>query len=79
MRIVWDASTKRYYETGVRMGVLYPIQADGLYTKGVAWNGITGITESPSGAEPTPLWADDSKYLTLMSAEEYGGTITAYT
>lgn len=79
MRIVWDAISKRYYETGVRMGVLYPIQSDGQYTKGVPWNGLTGITESPSGAEPTALWADDSKYLTLVSAEEYGGTITAYT
>lgn len=79
MRITWDQTGKRFYETGVRQGVLYPRTADGLYNLGIAWNGLTGITESPSGAEPTPLYADDIKYLTLMSAEEFGATIEAFT
>lgn len=78
-RITWDQTGKRFYETGVRQGVLYPRSADGLYNLGIAWNGLTGITESPSGAEPTPLYADDIKYLTLMSAEEFGATIEAFT
>ena len=78
-RITWDQTGKRFYETGVRQGVLYPRTADGLYNLGIAWNGLTGITESPSGAEPTPLYADDIKYLTLMSAEEFGATIEAFT
>ena len=66
------------YETGVKNGVLY-IPTEGVYNKGVAWNGLTAFTESPSGAEATPLYADDTKYLTLMSTEEYGCTIEAYT
>lgn len=78
-KLVWDQTGERLYETGVKQGVLYPIQAGGVYTKGVAWNGLTAVTESPSGAEPTPLYADDIKYLNLMSAEEYGATIEAYT
>ena len=78
-RIVWDKTGERYYETGVKMGVLYPIQTDGKYTKGVAWNGLTAVTESPSGAEATPLYADDIKYLNLISNEEFGCTIEAYT
>ena len=78
-RITWDNAGKRYYETGVKMGVLYPIQTGGQYSKGVAWNGLTAVTESPSGAEATPLYADDIKYLNLMSNEEYGCTIEAYT
>ena len=78
-KIVWDNTGERLYETGVRQGVLYPKAASGTYPLGVAWNGLTGVTESPSGAEPTPLWADDIKYLTLMSAEEFGATIEAYT
>ena len=78
-RIVWDKTGERYYETGVKMGVLYPIQIDGRYSKGVAWNGLTAVTESPSGAEPTPLYADDIKYLNLISTEEFGCTIEAYT
>ena len=78
-RIKWDAVGERYYETGVKMGVLYPIQVGGLYNKGVAWNGLTAVTESPSGAEATPLYADDIKYLNLMSNEEFGATIEAYT
>ena len=78
-RIVWDKTGERYYETGVKQGVLYPIQSDGKYTKGVAWNGLTAVTESPSGAEATPLYADDIKYLNLISNEEFGCTIEAYT
>ena len=78
-RITWDTVGERYYETGVKMGVLYPIQAGGLYNKGVAWNGLTAVTESPSGAEATALYADDIKYLNLLSNEEFGATIEAYT
>lgn len=78
-RIVWDKTGERYYETGVKMGVLYPIQPDGTYSKGVAWNGLTAVTESPSGAEATPLYADDIKYLNLISNEEFGCTVEAYT
>lgn len=78
-RITWDNAGERYYETGVKMGVLYPIQTGGVYNKGVAWNGLTAVTESPSGAEATPLYADDTKYLNLMSSEEFGATIEAYT
>ena len=78
-RIVWDTVGERYFETGVKNGVLYPIGENNTYPKGVAWNGLTAVTESPSGAEPTPLYADDIKYLNLMSAEEYGATIEAYT
>lgn len=79
MKLVWDADSKRTYETGVSKGVVYPRSKDGTYPKGVAWNGLTGVTESPSGAEATPLWADNIKYLNLRSAEEFGGTIEAYT
>ena len=78
-KIVWDESGKRTYETGVRNGVLYLQDAQGAYSKGVAWNGLTAVTESPSGAEPTALYADDIKYLELFSAEEFGATIEAYT
>lgn len=78
-KLVWDQTGERIYETGVRQGVLYPIQTGGLYSLGVAWNGLTAVTESPSGAEATALYADDIKYLNLMSAEEFGGTIEAYT
>lgn len=77
-KIVWDQTGERLYETGVKYGVLYPMEA-GAYPKGVAWNGLTAVTESPSGAEATPLYADDIKYLNLMSAEEFGATIEAYT
>ena len=79
MRLTWNETGERLYETGVRHGVLYPRAANGTYPMGVAWNGLTGVTESPSGAEPTPLYADDIKYLTLMSAEEFGATIEAFT
>ena len=77
-KIVWDQTGERLFETGVRQGVLYPLQSDGKYSLGVPWNGLTAITESPSGAESTALYADDIKYLNLMSAEEFGGTIEAY-
>lgn len=77
-KIVWDKTGERLYETGVDRGVLY-VQSNGTYPKGVAWNGLTAVTESPSGAEATPLYADNIKYLNLMSAEEFGCTIEAYT
>ena len=77
-KLVWDETGKRFYETGVKNAVLYP-QVSGAYPKGVAWNGITAVTESPSGAEPTALYADDIKYLNLYSAEEFGATVEAYT
>ena len=75
----WDKAGERKYETGVDRGVLYLQKADGSYDVGVAWNGLTGVTETPSGAEETKLWADNVKYLSLRSAEEFGGTIEAYT
>lgn len=78
-KLVWDADSKRLYETGVDHGVLYVKNTDGTYPKGVAWNGLTAVTESPSGAEATPLYADNIKYLNLRSAEEFGATIEAYT
>lgn len=78
-KLVWDKTGERYYETGVNQGVLYPIQSDGKYTKGVAWNGLSAVTESPSGAEASAIYADNIKYLNLMSAEEFGATIEAYT
>ena len=77
-KIVWDQTGERLYETGVKQGVLY-ISTSGVYSKGVAWNGLTAVTESPSGAEATALYADDIKYLNLMSNEEFGCTIEAYT
>lgn len=78
-KLVWDQIGERLYETGVRMGVLYPMTADATYGAGEAWNGLTAVNEAPSGAEPTPLYANDNKYVVLMSAEEFGGTIEAYT
>lgn len=78
-KLTWDEEAKRTYETGTRNGVLYPKNNDGTYANGVAWNGLTAVTESPSGAEETKLYADDIKYLSLRSAEEFGGTIEAYT
>ena len=77
--LTWDTTGDRLYETGIKKGVLYPQSALGTYPLGVAWNGLTAVTESPSGAEPTPIYADDIKYLSLMSAEEFGATIEAYT
>lgn len=79
MKLKWDEIGERLYETGVKNAVLYPTGENGAYNKGVAWNGITAISESPSGAEATALYADDIKYLNLMSAEEFGCSIEAYT
>lgn len=79
MKLVWDKTGERLYETGVSKGVVYPIQTGGVYTKGVAWNGLSAVTESPSGAEASPIYADNIKYLNLMSAEEFAATVEAYT
>lgn len=79
-RLVWDKTGERLYETGVSQGVLYPYNSTSkAYDKGIAWNGLTAVTESPSGAEATAIYADNIKYLSLMSAEEFGATIEAYT
>ena len=78
-RLIWDEVGQRFFETGVKNGVLYVQDNDGSYKNGVVWNGLTAVTESPSGAEETPLYADDVKYLTLRSAEQFGATIEAYT
>lgn len=78
-KLVWDQAGDRLYETGAKKGVLFVRNETGAYPEGVAWNGLIGVTESPSGAEPSPLYADDIKYLELMSAEEFGATIEAYT
>lgn len=78
-KLKWDETGKRLYETGTKMGVLYPQNEDGSYPKGVAWNGLMSVTESPSGAEASALYADDAKYLELYSNEEFGFTIGAYT
>lgn len=78
-KLVWDNTGDRLYETGVKQGVLYPVSSSGTYPKGVAWNGLTAVTESPSGAEATALYADDMKYLNLYSAEEFSATVEAYT
>ena len=77
-KLMWDKVGERFYETGADHGVLYPY-SNNAYQKGVAWNGLTAVNEAPSGAEATPLWADNIKYLNLMSAEEFGATIEAYT
>lgn len=78
-KLVWDAETQRLYETGVSNGVIWPMLSSGSYATGSAWNGLTAVNESPSGAEATPLWADNMKYLNLFSAEEFGATIECYT
>ena len=78
-KIVWDKAGEHLYETGVKQGVLYPQSTGGTYPKGVAWNGLTTVTESPSVAEATALYADDIKYLNLLSTEEFGATVEAYT
>lgn len=78
MKLAWDKTGERLYETGVDHGVLYPIQTGGVYSKGVAWNGLSAVSESPSGAEASPIYADNIKYLNLMSAEEFGATIEAF-
>ncbi|CAI3257446.1 hypothetical protein CIRMBP1271_00392 [Enterococcus cecorum] len=78
-KLKWGEAGKRFYETGVSNGVLYVQQKGGTYGKGVAWNGLTQVSESPSGGEANPLYADNYKYLNLMSNEEFGATIEAYT
>lgn len=78
-KITWDNAGERLYETGVDHGVLYPQLSGGTYGTGVAWNGLTAVTESPSGAEANPVYADNIKYLNLYSAEEFGATIEAFT
>lgn len=78
-RLVWDQDGQRLYRTGVSNGVFYPKDTDGKYNAGEAWNGLTGVTKTPSGAEPTALWADNMKYLNIKSAEEFGCTIECYT
>ncbi len=78
-KLTWDQVGEKTYETGSSKGVLYLLDSQGKYSHGVAWNGLSGVTESPSGAEATPIWADDVKYLSLLSAEEFGATVEAYT
>lgn len=78
-KLEWDKSGERFYETGTTNGVLYVQDEAGKYRTGVVWNGLTAVTESPSGAEPTDLYADDTKYATLRSAETFGATVEAYT
>lgn len=78
-KIVWDAVGEKLYESGVDHGVLYVQNTDGTYPKGIAWNGLTNVTESPSGAEANPQFADNIKYLNLLSAEEFNATIEAFT
>ena len=79
MKLKWDQTGERLYETGVKNGVIYPMATNGKYPVGYAWNGLVSVTESPSGAEATPLYADDAKYLNLFSTEEFGATVEAYT
>lgn len=78
-KLIWDKTGEKLYEIGVKQGVLYPVGEGGTYPKGYAWNGLTAVTESPSGAEATALYADDIKYLNLYSAEEFGATVECYT
>ena len=78
-KLVWDQTGERYYETGVSRGVLYLQNSDGTYGAGVAWNGLTSVNESPDGADPNDLWADNIKYASLYSNETFGFTIEAYT
>lgn len=76
-KLVWDKTGERLYETGIEKGVLYPLK-NGTYSNGVVWNGLTSVSENPSGGEPTALYADNIKYLNLISAEEFGATLEAY-
>lgn len=78
-KLVWDAIGEHFYETGVNQVVLYPVSSAGAYPEGIAWNGVTSVQESPSGADANKLWADNINYLTLYGAEEFGATIEAYT
>lgn len=79
MRLKWDQTGEKTYEVGCDRGVLYPINAEAQYTGGVAWNGLSAVNENPSGGEPNAVWADNTKYLELMSAEDFGATLEAYT
>lgn len=79
MKLEWDKIGERFYETGVSNVALYPVTDQGNYGSGVAWNGVISVSENPSGAEASPLYADNVKYLNLTSAEEFGATIEAYT
>lgn len=79
MKLVWDKVGERYYETGTKNGVLFVQDKSGEYKTGIAWNGLTGVTESPSGADPTDMYADDIKYASVRAAETFGATIEAYT
>lgn len=76
-KLIWNQAGERLYETGVKQGVLYP-QVNGAYPKGVAWSGLSAVSESPSGAEASPIYADDIKYLNLISVEEFGASVEAY-
>lgn len=78
-KLVWDQISEKLYETGTDRGVLYLLDSNNAYSKGVAWNGLTGVDENPSGAEPSNIYADNTKYIALYSAEEFGCTIRAYT
>ena len=78
-RIVWDNTGEKIYETGCDRGVLYVSNGEGGYKTGVAWNGLTSVTENPTGAESTALYADNIKYLNMLSSEDFGATIEAYT
>ena len=78
-KLVFNNVGERLFETGVKNGVLYVMGDDGAYENGVVWNGLTAVTESPSGAETTPLYADDVKYVVIYAAEEFGATVEAYT
>ena len=78
-KLKWDQTGEKFYETGVKNGVLYLLNESGKYNTGVAWNGLTAVTESPSGAEATKLYADDTNYVSLYSAEVFGATVEAYT
>ena len=78
-KLVWDAVGEHFYETGLTKGVLYPQKAAGTYNNGVVWNGLTSVSETPSGAEATDLYADDIKYVSLYSAEKLNCTVEAYT
>ena len=77
-KLTWDAVGERFYETGTKQGVLY-LQENGVYSTGVAWNGLSAVTDSPDGAEANDIYADDIKYLSIRSAENYKATIEAYT
>lgn len=79
MKLVWDKTGEHFYETGTDHGVIFPTKDDGTYDKGVVWNGLTSVSESPEGAEPTDIWADNIKYASIRSAETFGATIEAYT